>query len=73
VGSHGRVTGVDLDPQQLAAARAFIQEAGLTNVEILERDAHHTELPRDSFDVVHVRFLLAPSVGMRSECARCWR
>jgi SAM-dependent methyltransferase len=69
VGSHGRVTGVDLDSQQLAAARAFIQEAGLTNVEILERDAYHTDLPRDAFDFVHVRFLLAP-VGRDEELVR---
>ena len=60
VGPTGRVVGVDLDARQLAAARAFVQEAGLHNVEILEQDAYHTTLPRQSFDLVHVRFVFAP-------------
>lgn len=66
VGPDGRVTGVDLDAKQLEAARAFVQDEGLTNVEILERDAYNTELPRDSFDLVHVRFVFAP-VGRDDE------
>lgn len=66
VGPDGRVVGVDTDAKQLAAARAFVQEAGLGNVEILERDAYNTGLPRESFDLVHVRFVFAP-VGRDAE------
>ncbi len=51
---------VDLDARQLAAARAFVQEAGLHNVEIIEQNAYHTGFPRESFDLVHVRFVFAP-------------
>ncbi len=69
VGANGRVLGVDIDPKLLTAARAFVQEAGLTNVEILEHDAYNTTLPRASFDFVHVRFLFAP-VGRDDQLLR---
>jgi ubiquinone/menaquinone biosynthesis C-methylase UbiE len=69
VGPNGRVVGVDIDPKLLADARAFVDEAGLTNVEILEHDAYNTNLPRASFDFVHVRFLFAP-VGRDGELLR---
>lgn len=69
VGPAGRVVGVDTDPKQLAAARAFVEEAGLTNVQVLERDAYDTGLPRASFDFVHVRFVFAP-VGRDEELLR---
>src|SRR5258708_5294442 len=69
VGSAGQVIGVDLDARQLAAARAFIQEAGLRNVEIVEQDAYHTTFPRESFDLVHVRFVFAP-VGRDEDLVR---
>lgn len=59
VGPHGRVVGIDKDPQLLAAARAYVQEEGLANVEVLERDAFDSGLPRASFDLVHARFIMA--------------
>ncbi len=61
VGPAGRVVGLDQDPKQLAAARQFVQEAGLANVEVVEGDAYCTTLPRHSFDLVHVRFVFAPA------------
>lgn len=61
VGPEGRVVGVDLDAKQLAAARAYISQTGLNNVDVLELDAYNTGFPRESFDLVHVRFLFAPS------------
>ncbi|HEV2359545.1 MAG TPA: class I SAM-dependent methyltransferase, partial [bacterium] len=66
VGPSGRVVGVDVDAKQLAGARAFAKEAGLSNVEILELDAYHTRLPAQAFDLVHVRFVFAP-VGREEE------
>ncbi len=69
VGAHGRVTGVDTDAKQLAAARDLVRENGLDNVEILELDAYHTNLPRESFDLTHVRFVFAP-VGRDEELLR---
>jgi ubiquinone/menaquinone biosynthesis C-methylase UbiE len=69
VGPSGRVAGVDLDAKQLAGARAFVTEAGLSNVEILELDAYRTGLPARAFDLVHVRFVFAP-VGRDDELLR---
>ena len=69
VGRQGRVVGVEIDPKQLAAARDYVEANGLGNVEILECDAYHTGLPRESFDLAHVRFLFAP-VGRDDELLR---
>lgn len=66
VGPHGRVIGLDLDEVQLAAARAFVEEAELANVSITKGDAFNTRLPDGHFDVVHVRFVFAP-VGRDAE------
>jgi SAM-dependent methyltransferase len=60
VGPAGRVVGLDLEPRLLEAARAFVQENGLTNVAVLERDAFNTGLPREGFDLVHARFMFTP-------------
>jgi SAM-dependent methyltransferase len=65
-GPSGHVVGVDRDAQQLAAARAYVADERLTNVEILDTDAYATRLPDASFDLVHVRFLFAP-VGRDNE------
>lgn len=58
VGREGRVVGVDRDPLLLAAARDYLAQEALANVEVLDRDAFDTGLPSASFDVVHVRFLM---------------
>ncbi len=69
VGPRGHVVGVENDVKQLAAARDFIGENNLMNVEIAEQDAYHTSLPRASFDFTHVRFVFAP-VGRDDELLR---
>src|SRR5258708_11118308 len=61
VGPHGHVLGVDIDPKLLAAAREFIHDPQLDNVELLQLDAYHTQLPRESFDFTHVRFVFGPA------------
>lgn len=66
VGATGRVLGIDLDEVQLNAGRAFAEEQQLANVSIERRDAYNTGLPPASFDLVHVRFVLAP-VGRDAE------
>jgi 2-polyprenyl-3-methyl-5-hydroxy-6-metoxy-1,4-benzoquinol methylase len=57
VGPDGQVLGVDSDPNLLAAAHVYVQEEGLTNVELLEADVYDTDLPHASFDLVHERFV----------------
>lgn len=66
VGPQGHVVGVDTDAKQLAAAHEFAHDNKLTNVKILELDAYRTNLPRESFDFTHVRFVFAP-VGRDEE------
>jgi SAM-dependent methyltransferase len=56
-GSQGRVVGMDADTSLLNAARAYVEDEGLTNVELREGDAHHTGLPYGTFDLVHERFV----------------
>ena len=68
-GPPGRVVGVDSDAKQLAGARELVADTGLSNVEIVERDAYRTELPGQMFDLVHVRFVFAP-VGRDDELLR---
>lgn len=60
VGPSGRVIGVNLDAKQVEAARSFAHAGGLENVQIVEGDAYDTGLPRESIDLVHARFVLAP-------------
>jgi ubiquinone/menaquinone biosynthesis C-methylase UbiE len=59
VGPNGLVVGVDCDPKALAAARDFLKLERLGNVEITERDAYHTRLSRESYDLTHARFLFS--------------
>lgn len=64
VGPTGRVLGLDVDLATLAAARAWAKEKGLTNVEFIQGDATDTKLPRESFDLVHIRYLFT-TLGWR--------
>ena len=58
VGPNGSVVGIERSGEAVAMARAFVTERGLTNVEVLERDARHTGLPAASFDAATSRLVL---------------
>jgi SAM-dependent methyltransferase len=58
VGPTGQVVGLDFEPANVALARVFTAERGLANVEVVQGDAHRTDFPSDSFDLVHARTLL---------------
>jgi SAM-dependent methyltransferase len=58
VGPTGHVVGLDFEAATVALARQFVAERGLTNVEVIEGDAHRTGFPSDSYDLVHTRTLL---------------
>ena len=57
VGPRGRVVGLEVDPVHVAMAQELVAEQGLTNVEVIQADAH-TGLPPASFDVAHARTVL---------------
>ena len=58
VGTAGQVTGLELNPANVALARTFADEHGLANVNVVQGDARHTGLPPSVFDLVHARTLL---------------
>ena len=51
VGPMGQVVAVDLDPK-------FLGESGQSNVEIVRADIRTAQLPEQSFDLVHARYVL---------------
>jgi ubiquinone/menaquinone biosynthesis C-methylase UbiE len=51
VGPTGQVVAVDLDPK-------FLGEAGQSNVDIMRADIRTAQLPEQSFDLVHARYVL---------------
>jgi len=53
VGTNGRVVGLDKDAEFLEHARA----RATANVEYRQGDAYASDLPSNSFDLVHMRFL----------------
>jgi SAM-dependent methyltransferase len=76
VGPSGRVTGLELNPANVALARQFAADLGLANVEVMQGDARRTGLPSSSFDLVHARTLLInvpDPAGMVAEMVRLVR
>jgi ubiquinone/menaquinone biosynthesis C-methylase UbiE len=51
VGPTGQVVAVDLDPK-------FLSEAERTNLSVIRADIRTAQLPQQSFDVVHARYVL---------------
>jgi SAM-dependent methyltransferase len=60
VGPAGQVVGGDVDETLLDAARTFLDEEGISNVELVVDDLFDSKLEPNSFDLVHARYLIAP-------------
>ena len=58
VGPSGSVVGVERNQDAVDLARKLMHERGLTNVEVLCRDARATGLPRAAFNVATARLVL---------------
>jgi SAM-dependent methyltransferase len=71
LGDSGRVIGSDVDERLLAAARAFIEDERLEDVQTVADDLFASRLPAASFDLVHARFQLAP-LGRDAEQLRAY-
>src|SRR5262245_1847856 len=65
VGPGGRVVGTDVQAPMLEAARAFVQDEALGNVDVVEDDLFASALEPASFDLVH-----AASSSRRSAASR---
>jgi ubiquinone/menaquinone biosynthesis C-methylase UbiE len=62
VGENGGVISLDVSPTAVAHVQQKVEEAGVTNVEVLLRNAADTGLPEESFDLAFV-FGLGHVVG----------
>jgi len=60
VGPSGQVVGSDVDESMLKAARSFLEEEEIANVELLVDDLFDSKLEPQSFDLVHARYQIAP-------------
>jgi hypothetical protein len=60
VGPEGAVTATDVDKGLLETADTLCADESLTNVHLLRDDFFATRLPPTSFNLVHLRFQLAP-------------
>ena len=69
VGSSGQVVGTDIDQSLLNAARSFLQETEIANVELVRDDLFASKLEPQSFDLVHARYLIAPLGRGREQAA----
>jgi SAM-dependent methyltransferase len=60
VGSSGHIVGTDVDPSMLNAARSFLDDEAIANVELVVDDLFDSKLEPHSFDLVHARYQIAP-------------
>jgi SAM-dependent methyltransferase len=69
VGPSGQIVGTDIDEGLLGAARSFLDEEGISNVELVVDDLFESRLKPQSFDLVHARYLIAPLGRGREQVA----
>lgn len=58
VGPHGEVIGLEREARFVEMARLEVAKRGLRNVKIVQADALHSGLERNSFDLVHERLVM---------------
>ena len=69
VGPSGQVVGVDIDASMLRAARSFLEQEEIANVELVVDDLFDSKLEPQSFDLVHARYQIAPLGRGREQVA----
>jgi SAM-dependent methyltransferase len=69
VGASGQVLGTDIDERLLGAARSFLDAEGISNVDLVVDDLFQSRLERQSFDLVHARYVIAPLGRGREQVA----
>jgi ubiquinone/menaquinone biosynthesis C-methylase UbiE len=69
VGPSGHVVGTDIDEGLLGAARSFLESEGISNVELVVDDLFESKLERQSFELVHARYQIAPLGRGREQVA----
>jgi ubiquinone/menaquinone biosynthesis C-methylase UbiE len=66
VGPTGRVIGMDVEDFSLAAARNWADDLGLDNVDFQHGSLFENELELESFDLVHLRYVVT-TIGRHDE------
>jgi SAM-dependent methyltransferase len=69
VGVSGQVVGTDIDESLLEAARSFLEDTKIANVELVLDDLFDSKLAPQSFDLVHARYVIAPLGRGREQVA----
>jgi SAM-dependent methyltransferase len=69
VGPSGQIVGTDIDERMLKAARSFLEEEEIANVELVVDDLFDSKLEPQSFDLVHARYHIAPLGRGREQVA----
>jgi SAM-dependent methyltransferase len=69
VGPSGEVVGTDIDESMLNAARSFLKDEEIANVELVVDDLFDSKLEPHSFDLVHARYQIAPLGRGREQLA----
>jgi SAM-dependent methyltransferase len=69
VGPTGQIVGGDVDQGLLDAARSFLEDEGISTVELVVDDLFDSQLEPASFDLVHGRYLIAPLGRGREQVA----
>ena len=69
VGPSGQIVGGDVDQSLLDAARSFLEDEGISGVELVVDDLFESRLEPGSFDLVHGRYLIAPLGRGREQVA----
>jgi SAM-dependent methyltransferase len=69
VGPSGQIVGLDVDESMLKAARSFLEEEEIGNVELVVDDLFDSKLEPQSFDLVHARYQIAPLGRGREQVA----
>lgn len=73
VGPSGQVVGTDIDERLLDAAGSFLEAERIANVELTVDDLFDSKLERESFDLVHARYLIAPLGRAHEQAASHWQ
>ena len=60
VSPSGQIVGTDIGESMLNAARTFLEEEAIANVELVLDDLFDSKLEPRSFDLVHARYQIAP-------------